>query len=437
MASTPPVEPPGIFPAPPGVTPNYVDPELRTDGIPALICIFVPLSFIFLVLRLYTKACIIRLFGLEDVLATLGWMFGAVYSILQWVGFGFGGGIHIWNEKMPEYAVYAKIASTQILCNVPSVSFPKMAILLFYLRLNPARNFRYCTFAVLALTTSYLVSFFLAQLFQCHPVEKFWLPFKPGKCLDLYPLYVAIPIVNVILDCLVLVLPIPMLIKLQANRRTKIILAAIFGFSSCTVIISGVRVWAVQKILGNKDLTWYAGPSNAIAVVETNMTIICSCVMVLRPFCRRHLPFLLGSGRSKPSDDNNDAVLAYDGPMGPKSKSDYRTKVSSGGSKESKRSGKRSLWSHLGGGTLKDDDDEDMESLSKELKVLAPHVGANNGGHRGQRDGGRERWQDQNNTQSLESIGAPRTEGRDQYPLSREGGDLETGIVKTVSLDVR
>ncbi|KAL8830373.1 MAG: hypothetical protein Q9170_005754 [Blastenia crenularia] len=453
MSSTTPVQPPGLFPPPPGVTANFTNPPIRTDGIKPLVSIFLPLSFLFLVLRLYTKARIIKLVGLEDLFATLGWLCCAVYTIPQWAGFNYGGGTHIWNQMLPDYYIYTsvihssplrkrtawltneKLASAEILCNVPSVSLPKIAILLFYLRLNPAKSFRYSTFAVLGLTVTYLVSFEIAQIFQCNPVRKLWRPLIPGKCLNFYPVYVAIPIINVIIDFMVLLLPIPMLVKLHANRRTKIVLGVIFAFSGCTVIISAVRVWAVQKILKNNDLSWNAGPSNAITVVEVNMTTICACIMVLRPFCRRHLPFLLGSGKSKPTDDNNDAMLAFDGPLGPKSKSDYHTKVSGGGSRGSKKPGKRSLWSNLGGGTLRDDD-EDMESLSKELRVIAPHVGTNGAsrGNNNRRD--KARWQDQDNTQSSESIEAQRTGGRDSYPLSREG-DLENGIVKTVSLDVR
>lgn len=53
MSQITPVETPGVFPAPPGVTPNFENPELRTVGLVPLICIFTFLSTVCLVLRLY------------------------------------------------------------------------------------------------------------------------------------------------------------------------------------------------------------------------------------------------------------------------------------------------------------------------------------------------------------------------------------------------
>lgn len=72
--TTPVVQPPGVFPPPPGVTPNFTNPVIRSNGIIELICIFTILSTTTLVLRLYTKARILRIWGLDDVLVTFGWM---------------------------------------------------------------------------------------------------------------------------------------------------------------------------------------------------------------------------------------------------------------------------------------------------------------------------------------------------------------------------
>lgn len=309
-----------------------------------------------------------------------------------------------------------------------------MAILLFYLRLNPTRNFRYATFAVLFMTVAYFISFTLAQLFACHPVKKLWLPFIEGKCLNAAPLYLAIPIVNMVIDIFCLLLPIPMLIKLHVNIRTKLILATIFAISGCTVVVSAARVWAIKTLLASDDFSWDAAPSSVIDVIENNMTVVCSCIMVLRPFLRRHFPFLLGSTKGRPTEESPANGLNFDGPSGPKSKSGYRTKVSSGIKSGSKGTGKKSFFSVLGASsTIVNGDDDDMESLSKELRVLAPHVKLDGSGAAPERR--EDPWQNQHeNAQSAESIGVARGGERDAYTRK---GELENGIVKTVSLDVR
>ena len=104
------VDPPGIFPAPPGVTPNFDHPIQRTDGLIPLIAIFVPLSTIFLALRLYTKAKIIKILGWEDVFVTLGWMFtiGLVASFLSEYSIE-AYGIHTWDMTIAKYPKVAKV----------------------------------------------------------------------------------------------------------------------------------------------------------------------------------------------------------------------------------------------------------------------------------------------------------------------------------------
>ncbi|KAI4169520.1 MAG: hypothetical protein LQ343_005660 [Gyalolechia ehrenbergii] len=241
-------------------------------------------------------------------------------------------------------------------------------------------SFRYSTLAVLFVTVGYLISFFLVTVFQCNPPKKFWDPLVPGKCINSNAFYLAVPIVNMLIDISTLLLPIPMVVNLHVNMRTKLVLGGIFAVSGCTVVISAVRVWTIQKIIGSTDRTWNAYTSTCVMIVGLNMTVFCACIMVLRPFCRRLLPFLLCGRNSGPADDripDADAILKFDGPSGPRSKSKYATQVSAG-SRAPKKLGKRNLWPGLGSTLVKEDDD-DMESLSQELSVIAPHVHSVNG----------------------------------------------------------
>lgn len=325
----------------------------------------------------------------------------------------------------------------------PTLSLPKIAILLFYLRVNPNKSFRYTVFAVVFIIACYTIGLMMAVVFPCTPVKKLWNPLTPGKCIDQNPIYLASVIINTSVDVIVLVLPIPMLIKLQVNTRTKVLLGSLFAFCSATVLISAVRIWSTTIILGNEDFTWDVANADSLAVCELNLTVVCGSVLTLRPFCRQHLPFLFGGRRSRPTDESPNGpnhALNFAGPSGPKSKSNYRAKIiggRSGGFAGSNRPVKRSLWTGLGS-TLVKDDDEDLESLSAELRTLAPNVrhpgdaGIGAGGleNRPVGEGGRPHVSDT-------AIG-PRPGGlSDSYlPVSRTDV-LDQGIMKTVSLDVR
>ncbi|KAL8664813.1 MAG: hypothetical protein Q9168_007835, partial [Polycauliona sp. 1 TL-2023] len=367
------VNPPGLFPAPLGVTPEYENPDWNSCGIIPLMCIFIPLSTICLVVRLYTKARIIKVVGWEDVAMIAAWLCTAGHeACLIWTIHAKALGIHIWNMTIDKFDPNAQAVAIAVSFYPLAVGLPKISILLFYLRLNPSRSFRRGTIAVIAITTAYMIAAVIAQLLPCKPVRKFWNPSTPGTCLNTNPLYLTNSIINTLIDVLVLILPIPMIVNLQVNTRTKLVLAAIFSLCSGTIVVSALRVWANTVYQGTVDITWNVAPVQSITIVELNLMIVCGSIMVLRPFCRRHLPFLLGiaNAKSRPTDEsppaNGNQGIHYDGPMGPRSKSNYRTKVSAGsGGGGGASSGKRSIWAGLGttrtGGG--DDDDEDMESL--------------------------------------------------------------------------
>ncbi|KAL8824680.1 MAG: hypothetical protein Q9170_008079 [Blastenia crenularia] len=105
----------GVVPPPPGVKFNLQSPDYHSGGIIPLVYVFITLAAIFMGLRVYTKARISKVFGLDD--------FGLT----------------------------------------------KVAILLFYLRLNPERDFRTSVYVSLALTISYVIALSLAILFEFNP----------------------------------------------------------------------------------------------------------------------------------------------------------------------------------------------------------------------------------------------------------------------------
>lgn len=56
----------GPIPPPPGVTPNFVDPENGGRHVVILAVLGIPIAFLFLLMRLWTQFRIKRSFGSED-----------------------------------------------------------------------------------------------------------------------------------------------------------------------------------------------------------------------------------------------------------------------------------------------------------------------------------------------------------------------------------
>ncbi|KAL9027317.1 MAG: hypothetical protein Q9196_004142 [Gyalolechia fulgens] len=317
----------GAVPPPPGVTPNFDNPDYRSGGIVPLACIFIPWAAIFMALRVYTKVRIIKVFGLEDWTIIVAYLCTLFLSIDCLVQQKYGNGIHEWDITIAKLVPYSKWAAASVVVFVPAVGLAKVAILLFYLRVNPDRGFRTAVYVSLVLTTSYVVALSLAIFFQCDPVAKFWNPFLSGNCLDSTRLYLANAVLNVIFDFVVLLVPVPMLRKLQVSTRQKWVIGALFSLGSVTCVISIVRIYFQHTVLGEPDLSWHIPTPTSLVFVECNLSIICGSAMVLRPFLRRHCPRLLG-GDYRRYKSPPGLQAAYDGPQGPGSKSEYRTKVS-------------------------------------------------------------------------------------------------------------
>ncbi|CAL8580201.1 hypothetical protein XPA_005933 [Xanthoria parietina] len=377
--SAPVVTSPGIYPAPPGVVPNFTNPHVRTGGHIVLSSVFLPLSTLVLALRLYTKIHVMRAFGWDDIMILCAWLCTVPVCAIYVRGLQIGFGAHIWNLTIYHAEEVTKIFLASSILSVLANGLPKLAILAFYLRINPAKSFRYTSYAAILLNAVYILIFICLLLFPCNPVKKVWDPTVPGKCIKSNGIFIAGPIGNTILDLIVLGIPIRMIIKLQVNLRTKIVLAGILFISSCTIIISAVRIWSTFKLQGNPDLLWESVTSSALGVAEINLSLICGSILVLRPFCRRHLPFLLGSSKTHGTPGHDG--LNFDGPSGPRSKRGYHAKVSSGGgpsgsgASTARKSGKRGIWNSLGGTLVTKGDDEDLESLSTELAAVGGGAG--------------------------------------------------------------
>lgn len=126
-----------------------------------------------------------------------------------------------------------------------------------------------------------------------------------------------------------------------------------------TCLVSVVRIYFQESVLGEPDLSWHIVTPTSFVFVECNLSIICGCVMVLRPFLRRHFPKVLG-GDYRRYRSPTGLQGAYDGPHGPGSRSEYRSKVSA---RYGKGSAMGRSWPGLGSKARSGSDDTAVEDV--------------------------------------------------------------------------
>lgn len=129
-----------------------------------------------------------------------------------------------------------------------AVNTTKASILAQYLRIFSSRNTRICCYILLLLLVPATCWSIFGGTFLCRPVAKLWNPSIPGKCLDPRQYWLSAAGVNMAMDFLVLLLPLPAITQLRLPRKQKLCLVLMFllGFFVC--VVSVVRLATVYML---------------------------------------------------------------------------------------------------------------------------------------------------------------------------------------------
>ena len=106
-------------------------------------------------------------------------------------------------------------------------------------------------------------------------------------------------------DILLLVLPLPMIVKLQMPAIQKAGLICVFCVGSATAVTSGVRLVLLFPMLKTLDQTWAIVTPGIWILIEANLVIITGALPTMRLFFRHVAPRFIGessmqSGGKKP-----------------------------------------------------------------------------------------------------------------------------------------
>ena len=112
-----------------------------------------------------------------------------------------------------------------------SITLTKLSALAFYLRVFEGnRRFNMAVYITAALSFAYFI-FSGCFTFRCKPVRKGWDWDAPGECPSQAAGYVISAIWDAILDIVILVMPVPVLWKLQMQPSRKWLLMGVFLIS--------------------------------------------------------------------------------------------------------------------------------------------------------------------------------------------------------------
>ena len=151
---------------------------------------------------------------------------GVAAVSIYWVSIGLGQHLGQLSTKPSQLALTLFVGEQFYNTSLPLI---KVSALLFYARVfKTVRWFRVALWIVGAMVVSWFIAIECVAIFSCIPDRKLWEPTIPGHCIDTYTSFLGTAAPNVITDFLILLLPLPMLWRLNIGLKHRLGLIFVF-----------------------------------------------------------------------------------------------------------------------------------------------------------------------------------------------------------------
>jgi hypothetical protein len=132
-----------------------------------------------------------------------------------------GLGRHTSEVTMREIGIMQQLIVSANVCWLVGTVFNKLSVLWLYRRIFKTPLFLKWTMGVFCFVVVFGISFFVVFMTQCQPISYLWNPVPGGSCRDLvYQEYASVS-VNMAIDVVIFILPLPVLWNLQMTTRKK------------------------------------------------------------------------------------------------------------------------------------------------------------------------------------------------------------------------
>ncbi|GKZ37676.1 hypothetical protein AbraIFM66950_009325 [Aspergillus brasiliensis] len=243
----------GVIPAPVGVTPDLESPERHyyTANL-VVVIVGVTVSALCLLVKIYTRVVIVRKWLLDDD--------GYTHA---------GIGVHEWDLNHTIYNKTLRILLIGSLTYIPSLGLSKISLIILYYRLSDMqRTWRITLWGMTVFVIAYMIILECLFLFTCKPVYKAWHPSAEGHCWSRAPILMAGVVASMFTDVVLLVMPLPIVLKLKMASRK--------------------RIGLVLPMLTQDDQTYLFGGVALWINVEASLVIITACIPSFRQVLRFH-----------------------------------------------------------------------------------------------------------------------------------------------------
>ncbi|GFN14950.1 uncharacterized protein AtWU_04750 [Aspergillus tubingensis] len=257
--------------------------------------VFLCLATITVALRLYTRLRLVRKPGWDDLLIVVSLATDIVF--FAFLVIESQNGLAENEADLPPEVVRRQLKALWItipLYNL-TLTLTKLSLIFLYRRLFPTHTYRILLILTLIFVIITGLWMVLSTLIFCIPINAFWDTSLPHTCLPEDVVWCLNAAFQITTDLILVVLPLPILARLNLPKRQKAALLVIFalGFFVCATSI--IRLTTIVRLLRDPDFTSGNGLAATWSFIESAVAITCACLPPLRPLLVRVFPKLIPS----------------------------------------------------------------------------------------------------------------------------------------------
>ncbi|OAL51164.1 hypothetical protein IQ07DRAFT_507850 [Pyrenochaeta sp. DS3sAY3a] len=256
-----------------------------------IVLTFTLLAGMVVFLRLFTKLAMSKSAGFEDLCIVIAMAFSIALAVMtsEQVMNGLGKQSSSINTTELEKLLKAFWASLWIYSLTLTVT--KVSILIQYLHIFSVRLFRKACYCLLAIVIAYGAWALFSNIFLCNPVMFMWdKSVKGGHCLNELVIWFTNAGINIALDLIILLLPLPTIPTLQISAGQKKGLVVMFSLGASVTLVSILRLHTLDRIANSEDVPFDNTTHAALSAVEANVGIVCACLPAMRPLLALIMP---------------------------------------------------------------------------------------------------------------------------------------------------
>ncbi|QSZ32616.1 hypothetical protein DSL72_002195 [Monilinia vaccinii-corymbosi] len=262
-------------------------------------------SWVAFLLRIASRLTSDARFWWDDLMATAVMLVGIPSAIINVEGLTRNGlGKDIWTLSFENISRMIRFFYVSELLYFAQISFVKISILLFFLRLFPERKIRWTIWGTIIMNVVILILFDLLAAFSCRPISFYWKGWDGehvGRCLNINALAFTSAGASIVMDFWILMLPLTQLYDLNLHWKRKVGVVAMLSIGIVVTVVSILRLRSLVHFSNTKNPTWDYIQVGYWSTIEICTSIICSCMPALRLLLVRVFPRLSGTS-SNPSD---------------------------------------------------------------------------------------------------------------------------------------